>query len=239
LPQVFIAPITALGDDAVSNDKPQPTTVTPLSEKLKAVLKQATDNNPKAVAQLRKFLNDHPEFWKVCGDVAGATRAGWIGLLAGENAMLREATLRQLDALKSELEGEHPTAMERLLVERILATYLHVTHADANANPGDKALIKEAAFAVHRQDQAHRRHLSALAALATYRKVMGIDGPSMGAASQSTPDQPAGAELQHAGEAGAMTKPTAAQIFPLISDPPNRPNDSQPGEDASPSLRTA
>jgi hypothetical protein len=87
----------ALGDDAMSNDKPQPPTVTPLIEKLKAALKRATDNNPNTVAQLSKFFDDHPEFWKVCGDLAGATRAGWIGLLAGDNIVLREATLRQLD----------------------------------------------------------------------------------------------------------------------------------------------
>jgi hypothetical protein len=223
----------------VSNDKPQPTTVTPLIEKLKAALKRATDDNPKTVAQLTKFFDDHPGFWQTCGDLAGATRAGWIGLITGNNVVLREAILRQLDALKKELEGPNPSAMERLLIERILATFLHVQHADANASPGDNASIKQAAFAVHRQDQAHRRHMSALSALATYRKVMGTGTASIEARSRSAGTPAPGAELPRVGEAGAMTKPAAAQIFPLISDPPNRPNDSQPGEDASPSLRTA
>jgi hypothetical protein len=43
----------------------------------------------------------------------------------------------------------------------------------ASANPGDNASLKQAAFALHRQDQAHRRHMSALGVLATYRKLMG------------------------------------------------------------------
>jgi hypothetical protein len=52
-----------------------------------------------------------------------------------------------------------------------LASWLQVCHADLAAARGGAISIKQAEHARKRQDSAHRRHLAAVAALATVRKL--------------------------------------------------------------------
>jgi len=104
--------------------------------------------------------------------LAAQAERAWIELAAGPDLLAREALARQLAALKTELAGPAPTPLERLLVERIAATWLQVNYADAVAAQARDVSVKQAELAMERQDRAHRRHLTAVAALATVRRLL-------------------------------------------------------------------
>lgn len=74
-------------------------------------------------------------------------------------------------AMREELAGLSPSPLEKLLVDRIIGTWLHLQHADGMAGQVKKdSSIRYEEFLTKRQDRASRRHLMAIAALTTYRK---------------------------------------------------------------------
>src|SRR5437763_342704 len=75
----------------------------------------------------------HPETGRAYGALADHAQAAWVHLAAGQNLFLQESLERRAAELKSDLAGEQPSALERLLVERVVATWLQVNYADAAA----------------------------------------------------------------------------------------------------------
>ena len=105
--------------------------------------------------------------------------------------LAREALIRHLAALKTELAGPAPTPLERLLVERVAATWLQVNNADEVAALTRDVSVKQAGLALERQDRAHRRHLAAVAAPATVRRLLPADaslGPATATAEGHAPE---------------------------------------------------
>ena len=70
------------------------------------------------------------EIWKVAGDLAQRCQNAWIDVNAGENGLARESIKRVLAVMRAELEGPNSSPLERILVDRILITWLQVNHAD-------------------------------------------------------------------------------------------------------------
>jgi hypothetical protein len=157
------------------DDPPQPEPLDSL-EGLRALAARAR-SDPSALPELRRALDLHPEIWRRVGDLAARAEQLWVELIAGPDVLAREALLHHLEALKVELAGPSPSPLERLLVERVAACWLQINHADAAAALARDVSIKQAEFAIKRQDRAHRRHLSAVAALATVRRLLPTDPP--------------------------------------------------------------
>jgi len=88
-----------------------------------------------------------------------------------------------------------PSPLECLLVERIAATWLQVHYADAAAARAREVTVKQAELASERQDRAHRRHLAAVAALATVCRLL----PGSGAANLGMSDSKGPAPLSLVG----------------------------------------
>jgi len=154
------------------------------------ILEAARRGDPASLPALRTFLDESPEVWRHAGDLAAHAERAWCELTAGPDLLAREALTRQLAALKAELAGPALTPLERLLVERIAATWLQVNYADAAAAQARDLSVKQAELAMERQDRAHRRHLAAVAALATVRRLLPADaspGPATPAAAGTPP----------------------------------------------------
>jgi len=88
-----------------------------------------------------------------------------------EQVVFREALRAKMKALRVELAGSNPTPIERLLVERVVACWLQLAHADCMAAQARPASIAEGNYIQRRQDRAHRRYLSAIKMLAVVRKL--------------------------------------------------------------------
>jgi len=90
----------------------------------------------------------------------------------GEDLSVREAIYAKLNSLRQELLGENPTAVERLLVERIVACWLQVQDAEIRyaRSQGDLS-IRQGDYHQRRMDATNRRYLAAVKTLALVRKL--------------------------------------------------------------------
>jgi ribonuclease D len=89
-----------------------------------------------------------------------------------QHPITEEALRRQLAAMREEVAGEDPSPLEKLLAERVVATWMQVQVFDSFcASELGKAYTKQADYHQRYLDRAHRRHLSAIKALAQIRKL--------------------------------------------------------------------
>jgi hypothetical protein len=74
--------------------------------------------------------------------------------------------------MRIEVAGDNPSPLERLLAERVVATWLQVQLFDAFYAFGLKSgTISQDEHRQKRLDRAHRRHLSAIRTLVQIRKM--------------------------------------------------------------------
>jgi hypothetical protein len=112
--------------------------------------------------------------WHDYGDLAARAQESWLTLAAGKNLLFQESLRLKAQELRTEVSGENPSPLERLLVERVVATWLQVSYADAvyalAGKPGGVAsLLPELR---RRQESAQRSHLAAVKQLAVIRKLL-------------------------------------------------------------------
>jgi hypothetical protein len=144
----------------------------PLLDKLKALLKRAQKGDAEALARVKEALEQAPELWEHLGDLASHVQSAWIDLMAKENPLQNEGYRRKVSEMKIELASPHASALEMLLVDRVVASWLQVQCADAAAAQAGEVPIPQAQFHLKRQVQAHKRYLGALSALATFQRTL-------------------------------------------------------------------
>ena len=109
---------------------------------------------------------------KYGGDVAQTALETLIGSITSD-PFRREALRRYAAKLRSDLAGDNPTVIERLLVRRIVLAWLDTHHADVvdyeGMNTGERSLA-QGDYYDRRRDRAQRRLLQAVRALETVRR---------------------------------------------------------------------
>jgi len=96
---------------------------------------------------------------------------------AGRNPGVRIATAGRLKQLRADLEGQDPTPLERVLIERVLFCWLDANLCDREAESGLAAAtagafdLKLGEFLDKRRDRAHRRFALAVKSLAVARRL--------------------------------------------------------------------
>jgi hypothetical protein len=141
-----------------------------LTRRLKALAARANSGDPEALVLLRDVLDRLPHIAAFIGDLAKYSETLWIELLAPQDLLLRESIRRRLAQLKRELAGEHPTAIERLLIDNIAACHLAEEHANVQVTVD--APSATAAFRLKRTESAQKRLMSAIKTLALVRTSM-------------------------------------------------------------------
>ncbi|WP_165252763.1 hypothetical protein [Paludisphaera soli] len=148
-------------------ENPQAVPTVELDE-IRDLLRRAAGKDAGAMPELRAALDRRPEVWRRLGDPAAHVERTWIGELAGPDAALAEVFARRAADLRRELIGPAPSPLERLLVDRVVACWLQVRHADlAAARPGGRT--------AEGRDRMTRRQ-SAAATPAPSRRWRGCDG---------------------------------------------------------------
>jgi hypothetical protein len=134
------------------------------------LIDRALAGNKKLVVQAVACVRKHP------GDLplqyANAV-SSIVERVAGDNPIVREALRQEVQARREELRGEDPTPLEALLVERVLACWMHAADVQRSydtrfVNGGSTASL---ALWEKRLESANRQCLAAAKALAQVRRL--------------------------------------------------------------------
>ena len=134
--------------------------------------KLANSGDEAAVAWLRKFLDDNPQVLANVGDLARIAENTWIALISERSALVAESVRRQLGQLKSELIGENPQTIEKMLGDQVIATWLEVKYMETLSADQKGASVTQAALVLKKVESAQRRHLNAIRSLVQTRKLL-------------------------------------------------------------------
>jgi len=159
-------------DDKKQTDQPRsvPSHAEPAA-RLRVLVEQANQGDQAALAELRRFLDVHPEIWQTCGDLGRVAERAWLDVLVGNDTLARASAQRHLGAMKAELIGPRPTSLERLLADEIAVSYLAKQHAEVSATSGGS--IAQVSFRQRRLEGAARRFVRAVKTLADLRAAGG------------------------------------------------------------------
>jgi hypothetical protein len=142
--------------------------------KLRDLSERAQDGDEEAALNIRKILEGSPDLaWLFIKGPAKMAESALIDKFTKDEDLASKELLRhQLESMRVEVAGKNPSALEHLLAERVVATWLQMQLFEGLYAVGMKSgtSIQDD----HRQkrlDRAHRRHLSAIRTLAQIRKL--------------------------------------------------------------------
>jgi hypothetical protein len=188
----------AMPKPAVEPSAPQPvpepeTPKTPrrtASGTLMELSARANSDDPDALVSLRRVLDNHADIWEIVGNLTKRVEVAFTDVITNGDRLQIESMQRYIQRLRSEHLGSDPSPVERLLVDRIVCTWLAAHHADLMAaQPGDGPL---ATARLRRAETTNRTHLLALQALVQMRRMLG--GKRKPPPKVVQPAQPAGVE---------------------------------------------
>ncbi|MFO0850679.1 MAG: hypothetical protein U0871_19295 [Gemmataceae bacterium] len=133
-----------------------------------AAAMKARAGDKSALPDARPLLDDPRLVAVFGGDLVDRAEQALAAAACGADLLAREAVKRKLNAVRAELAGPAPTAVERLLAERAAVCWLNVYHLEQQAAAAPAELADDRQRAV---DRAHRRYLSALKTLAAIRRL--------------------------------------------------------------------
>jgi hypothetical protein len=140
---------------------------------LKDVLERAHRGDAAALPALRQAFDDNPELAALLGDLVGHAEQALLTLVGGSSLLTKEAVARQVAGLRQRLAATAGTELERLLVDRVVLSWMEVYYDDADlaARLAREPAGPAAQAAQRRLDAAQRRYLAAVKALATLQKL--------------------------------------------------------------------
>jgi hypothetical protein len=142
--------------------------------KLRDLSERAQDGDEEAALNIRKILDDSPDLaWLFIEGPAKMAESALIDEITKDGDLASKEFLRhQLESMRVELAGENPSPLERLLAERVVATWLQVQLFEGLYAVGMKSGTPiQYDHRQKRLHRAHRRHLSAIRTLAQIRKL--------------------------------------------------------------------
>lgn len=141
------------------------------TDRREEIVRRVTKNDENAVPEFRELLKQVPTLIDIVGSLAEIAERTLVKAITGGQLFFSETLTAKLDAMRAELAGPQPSPIERLLVERVVACWLQVYHADAQAAEFTEGTFTEGNYMQRRQNRAHRRFLSAVKTLATVRRL--------------------------------------------------------------------
>jgi hypothetical protein len=145
-----------------------------------ALVERANRGDESAVPGLRRALAEYPALAERLGDLAALAERAVVHLAAGPGLAFREAITRHAAELREELGEAAASPLERLLIRRLVVSWIACNEAEFDRAERLQRPSPEAARAAAeaRVDRAHARFLGAAKALATVRKLLARPGLS-------------------------------------------------------------
>ncbi|QDT66619.1 hypothetical protein [Calycomorphotria hydatis] len=139
---------------------------------LEAIIRSANKGDPKAVAHLRRFLDENPHIWEQTGDLALAAERAWITLITNGSVLVAETLQRKLTQLKQELLGDSDTVIEKMICDTVMATWLELHYLRSVDADTRSRSVTQGSLLMKRLESAQKRHHNALKELTQIRKLL-------------------------------------------------------------------
>jgi hypothetical protein len=142
--------------------------------KLRELVKKAEKGDKKVLPEIREILEERTELAWQFMNLAGLAERFFIDRMSRDKDLAaKEVMERQLAAMREEIAGENPSTLERLLAERVVATWLQIQLFEGLYASGmfKGGTISQGNYEQKRLEQTYRRHLSAVRTLAQIRKL--------------------------------------------------------------------
>lgn len=132
----------------------------------------ANERTAKARSERREIFDRNPALTIRLGDMAHHVEAGLVLRLSG-NELLAETIPAKCRDMRVRLEYEGASELERLLIDRIIVTWLHVQRAELGREANTHGVsFAKAAFYHTDGSRALHDHTRAIIALARVRKLL-------------------------------------------------------------------
>jgi hypothetical protein len=141
------------------------------ANELFAIATRAQDGDKSAIPAVLELLKKPGAIDSLGGNLARNAMETLLGKYAGKNLLAREAITHKLDQMRAELAGPNPSPLETLLVERIVATWLHLSHLETLYAGKDSMSLELGSYFQKCISAASKRHLAAVKALAVIRRL--------------------------------------------------------------------
>lgn len=141
----------------------------------RSLVMSAKKGDASVIPRLKEYFRENPHLWEGNGDLPRRSQAAWTKLIAGDDKFFQEAIVAKVNAMKQELSPEGSPVLESLLVERVVCTWLQLYYHECRAGQADEPSLKWANFRLKQLNSACDRHLKAVTALATMRKLLKQD----------------------------------------------------------------
>ncbi len=153
-----------------NSEQPVPEAAQEATDRVGDLLRRAEAGDPAVLPQIREVLAS-PEVVDLLGNLARRVERGLVDTVSGGNLAVREGLTKKLAEMRADLNGPEPTPLERQLVDRVVVCWLAVHDAELRAAVLATIAPNQVDAWQKRIDAAHKRHLSAVKALATVRKL--------------------------------------------------------------------
>jgi hypothetical protein len=141
-------------------------------EAIRQILQRARAGDATVVLAVREFLKQRGAADAFGGNLAWTAVSALARAYAGTDILLREAIYQKLNLLHARLAGdtENPTAVEELIIERIISTWLHLHELEIDYAKRDELTIPQGSYFQRAISAAQKRYLAALRELIELRK---------------------------------------------------------------------
>jgi hypothetical protein len=152
-------------------------------ERLRVLSKKAEGGDREARAELRRAVAECcPTVIAEASDVARRAEQMLVKTISAGELLMQETLEARLEHMRGEIAGEHPTPLERLLAERVVAGWLLVEVLEALISAQFRTDLKDVqktarvppAYILQMSkilESATRRHLQAIQVLARVRRL--------------------------------------------------------------------
>lgn len=160
------------GVEPTSSELAEPEEVDPRT-RLRELVAMANTGDDAALAELRIMLDEHAEIWLTLGNLGAFAEEALITLTAEGNVLVAESLRRHAQQMRCNLLTDPSNQLERLTVQRVVASWLHVQHADRMAALADAGSTPNLVWA-RRQATAETRYQTSLRSLKIVKEISKI-----------------------------------------------------------------
>jgi len=144
---------------------------------LVAMTQLAAKGDDRASQALIEACQTVPRLWEILSTLSSLAVRSWVDLLASERPgteIVRRTIEKEIERKRSQVAGEDPSPLERLLAERVALCWVAATYADAEyaRKLKDGMSFREGEYHARRCEQTNRQLLKAIESLARVRRLL-------------------------------------------------------------------